>query len=72
MRATFKDANVIINNDEHVVLWMKPFYDKLFPLLEKTPNRFRNIVNSKNLRKKYASTYMNRNSTAQELNHECL
>lgn len=39
LEATFRDADVTIDASEPVVLWMKPYYDKLFPLLEKTSNR---------------------------------
>ncbi|XP_053379464.1 neprilysin-1-like isoform X2 [Mercenaria mercenaria] len=39
LKATFRDTPVTIDDNEPVVLWMKPYYDQLFPLLEKTPNR---------------------------------
>lgn len=39
LRATFEDADVTIEEDEPIVLWMKPYYDALFPLLKKTPKR---------------------------------
>ena len=40
LRLVFNDAGVQIDMDEPVVLWMKQYYDELFPLLERTSNRY--------------------------------
>lgn len=40
LHLVFEDAGVSIDKDEPVVLWMKQYYDELFPLLQKTSNRY--------------------------------
>lgn len=37
--ATFRGTDVVINETEPVVLWMKPYFDQLFQLLARTPKR---------------------------------
>lgn len=39
LHLVFEDAGVTIEKGEPVVLWMKQYYDELFPLLQKTSNR---------------------------------
>ncbi|XP_052819391.1 neprilysin-1-like isoform X1 [Mya arenaria] len=39
LQLTFGDAEVTIETSEPVVLWMKPYYDGLFPLLNRTSTK---------------------------------